>query len=196
LTGAYAGATVTFTGSNLVTANQVAGNQTPVVTIGGQAATIVSASPSQLTLQIPALLSPGPATLALNNGVASAYPVAVNIDTPPATITGVQNGAGTALDATHTVRAGDVVTLILSGFAPQAPAIAPSRVQVSVGGALFTPLQMVPIGSVWQVIFVLDATAPAGPAEPTIVYLDGRSSLPATIPVTLPSGAFGTPASP
>ena len=191
LTGAFPGATVTLTGANLVAANQV-----PVVTLGGQPATIISASPTQVTLQIPPSLPVGSAILTLNNGVTNAYPVAVNVDTPPATIVGVQNGAGTALDSSHTVRPGDIVTVILSGFAPPAPAIAPSRVQVSVGGALYTPTLMNPVGGQWQVTFVLDGNAPAGPADQLIVYLDGRSSLPVSIPVTLPNGSFSAPATP
>lgn len=190
LTGAYAGATVTLAGDSLV-----AGNQRPVVTIGGLPATVVAASPGLLTLQIPASLPVGPAILALNNGTASAYPVAVNIDPPPAAVALVQNSGGVAVDATHPVRIGEVVTVTLNGFAPSGPAMATSRVQVSVGGVLLTPALVAPTtGTSWQVTFVLDASAPAGAAEQLIVYLDGRSSLPIAIPISQTASAFDFPA--
>jgi len=188
LTGAYAGATVTVAGTGLA-----APNQAQIVTIGGQTASVISASPSQMTLQIPASLPAGPAVLAFYNGVVNAYPVAVNIDTPPATVVSVQNAAGNAVDAVHSARQGDVLTVTVNGFAPPVPAIALNRVQVGVGGVLFTPIQVSPAGSTWQVTFILDTTAPVSPGEQFVVYLDGRSSLPVSIPVALPSGSFSVP---
>src|SRR5262249_33258511 len=94
LNGAYPGAVVSLYGSNLAT-----GSATPVVTIGGQPATVLYASPTQLNLQLPSTLSPGAAILTLNNGVASAFPITVNIDTLPATINSVQAAAGAAIAA-------------------------------------------------------------------------------------------------
>ncbi len=190
LTGAYGGATVTLNGSQ----NLVAPGQAPVVTLGGQPVSLISATASQLTLQIPPVLPVGPAILTLNNGAANAWPVAVNVDNPPATIVSVQNAAGVPLDTTHAVRPGDLVTVTLSGFAPAAPAIAPGSVQVSVGGALYTPFQLTPVSAVWQVTFVLDASVPPGTADQLVVYLNGMSSLPSTMPVTLPNGTFSAPA--
>jgi hypothetical protein len=63
-------------------------------------------------------------------------------------------------------------------------------VQVSVGGTDFAPTQIVQIGTFWQVTFVLNSSAPLGASEPLIVYLDGRSSVLANIPVANPDGSF------
>src|SRR6185437_15245625 len=65
LTGAYPGAVVSIFGSNLSPGNP------PVVTVGGEPVAILYASPSQLNLQLPADLTPGPAILTLNNGLAA-----------------------------------------------------------------------------------------------------------------------------
>ena len=54
LTGSYAGAIVSLYGVNL------AQNGTPSISIGGQAATILYASPSQINLRIPPASHPGP----------------------------------------------------------------------------------------------------------------------------------------
>jgi len=77
-----------------------------------------------------------------------------------------------------------VVTV--NGFAPAGQTIAISRVQVGVGGALYTPIQRFrfhPSGAgAYQVSFLVGrARRPA-----LIVYLDGRSSYPATITVASP----------
>jgi hypothetical protein len=44
---------------------------------------------------------------------------------------------------------------------------------------------------VFQVTFLLSPTEPTGPAQSLIVYLNGRSSYPAAIPITA-SGANST----
>jgi len=182
LTGSYAGAIASLYGSNLAAANA-----TPALTIGGQAVTVLYASPTQINLQIPSGLAPGPATLNLNNGLTNAYPVDVNIDTPPASIGPVQNSAGTYLDGTHPAHPGDLLMVTLNGFAPAGQTIALSRVQVGVGGALYSPIQITSIGAgAYQVSFLLGASAQTGASQPLIVYLDGRSSYPATITVASP----------
>ncbi len=185
LTGAYAGATVTVNGSNLSTANQAL-----LVQVGGQFASVISASATQMTLQLPATLPPGPTTLAIYHGVLNAFPVEVNIDTPPATISAVQNANGAAVDALHAALQGAPLTISLAGFAPPTASIGTGNVQVSLGGVIFTPSQVVASGSQWQVTFVPDGTAPVGQAEQLIVYLNGRSSLPVSLPMALPNGTF------
>jgi uncharacterized protein (TIGR03437 family) len=179
LNGSYASATVSVAGSNLVSSPDAA----PVVTIGGQPAAILSASSTQLVLRIPAGLPSGPAVLALNNGAASAFPVVVNVDDQPATIVAVANSAG-AIDGKHPAHQGDLLLLNLTGFT------ATDNVQVSVGGvrhkvvdvSLFAP-------GVYQISVLLTADQ-VGPAQQVVVYSDGRSSYPATIPVALPDGTF------
>jgi uncharacterized protein (TIGR03437 family) len=198
LTGAYAGAVVALYGSNLAAPNLPPGVN-PVLTFNGQAATLLYSSPTQINLQIPQSLASGPATMSLNNGVANAYPVVVNIDPQPAAIAAIQNSSGAYIDAENPAVQGDLLIVTLTnlntGAAQNATTIAPSRVQISVGGTLHNPLPnpITPFapGS-YQISFLLNANEAVGSAQPLILYLDGRSSYPATIPVANPDGTFTT----
>jgi uncharacterized protein (TIGR03437 family) len=179
LNGAYAGATVSLYGTNLS-----AGNATPVVKFGGQAANILYSSPTQINLQIPAGLASGTTLMNLNNGAQNAYPLDVNIDTQPASITGIQNSSAASIGASLPAQQGDLLVVSLTGFAPDGTSIAPGQVQVGVAGLLhqvLTATQSAP--GVFQVSFLLNQNEPAGNAQSLIVYLNGRSSYPVTIPV-------------
>ena len=186
LNGAYAGALVSIYGSNLA----VSGGATPSVTIGGQAANVIYASPTQINLQIPGGLPSGPTVLALNNGALSAYPVEVNIDVAPAGINAIQNISGGYIDSTHAAHPGDQLIVTLSNFAPGG-AIAANRVQVGVGGTMHSVSSVtLPVAGICQVAFQLNPNEAEGPAQQLVVYLDGRSSLPASIPVANPDGTY------
>ncbi len=185
LTGAYPGAIVSLYGSNLA-----APSATPVVTIAGQPVTVLYASPSQLNLQLPSTLTPGPATLILNNGALAAFPITVGIANLPAGIDAVQNAGGAYIDTTSPAHQGDALIVTLSNFAPPNTSIDPSTVQVSVGGVSHSVSKIVETGAIYQVYFALNPTDPVGLSEPLIVYLDGASSYPASIPVTYPDGSF------
>jgi uncharacterized protein (TIGR03437 family) len=179
LNGAYAGATVSLYGTNLT-----AGNAIPIVRFGGQAATILYSSPGQINLQIPAGLTPGATLMSLYNGAQNAYPLDVNIDTQPASIVGIGNSSAAVIGASLPAEQGDLLVLSLTGFAPDGTLIAPGEVQVGVAGLLhkvLTVKQSAP--GVFEVSFLLNQNEPAGNAQSLIVYLDGRSSYPVTVPV-------------
>jgi hypothetical protein len=184
LTGAYPGAVVTLYGSNL------AGSTAPVVTIGGQSVGVVYASASQLNLLLPSSLTPGPGILTLNNGSAAAFPVTVNIDTLPAGNNAIQNSSGAYIDVNHPAHQGDMVIVTLGNFAAPGTSVNLSRVAVSVGGVSHPVIQINPAGTTYQVGFLLNANDPVGQSEQLIVYLDGRSSYPASIPVAHQNGSF------
>ncbi len=187
LNGSYASATVTLTGSNLL----AAGSTIPVVSIGGQNATVLAATGSQITLQIPTGLAAGPAVLALNNGAVNAYPVLVNVDSQPAVITSLQNSAGTVFDSTHPAHQGDLVNITLSNFAASGAVIAPGRVQVSIGGVMHDVLQVTSQpGGLFQLSLLLNTGDQIGVSQPVVVYLDGRSSYPGLLPIARPDGTF------
>ncbi len=186
LTGTYAGALVTVNGTNLTTP----GTQ-PTLTVAGQPVTIAQASATQLLFQIPAGLPTGPATVALNNGVVSAPVVLLNIDTPPAQITQIQTGSGVTVDGTHPARAGETLNIVLAGFFPATGTLLTGQSQVSVGGVLHPALSLTPVsGSTWQVTIVLNGPEQFGQNQQVVVYLDGRSSLPVSIPVARADGTF------
>jgi uncharacterized protein (TIGR03437 family) len=185
LTGAYAGSVVSLYGANLAAANG-----TPAVTFNGEAAPILFSSATQINLQIPADIPSGPATLNLFNGALNAYPVTVNIDTPPATITGILNTAGNSINASFAAVQGDLLTVSLSGFAPNGTPVTPGQVQVSVNGLAHTVLSVTQSTSgIFQVSFLLNQNEPTGNAQPLIVYLNGRSSYPVTIAIAAGSSS-------
>ena len=186
LTGAYAGATVSLYGTGLASASGAT-----AITIGGQPVSILFASASQVNLQIPAGLQPGPAVLTLNNGSQSSYPVAINIDSVPAAIGGVQNVNGGYVTATSPAHPGDYLTVSLTGFAPAGSVVATSRVQIAVGGTIHNAIQVIsPATGLYQVSFSLNVNEQLGASQQLVVYLDGRSSYPAAIPIANASGSF------
>ena len=116
----------------------------------------------------------------------------VDIDTLPASVLAVTNNAGAPVESGRAAHPGDLLTVTLGDFGPSGAAIAASRVQVLAGGVTTVPLQVIP-GSVtgtWQVSFLVHARAAIGPSQPVIVYLDGRSSYPAFIPIARADGSF------
>jgi len=181
LNGVYAGAIVSLYGTNLA-----ADGAAPAITFNGEAAQILFSSPTQINLQIPGDLAPGPCELQLVNGVTAAFPVTVNIDSQPATIASIVNSASVAISAAAPAIPSGLLTISLTGFAPDGTTISPDRVQVSVNGLQHSVLsvqQSAP--GIYQVGLLLNADEPGGDAQTVIVYLDGRSSYPATIPVAV-----------
>jgi uncharacterized protein (TIGR03437 family) len=142
-----------------------------------------------VNLQIPPNLPPGPAVLTLNNGTASAYPVTVNVDTVPASISAIQNTNGGYITAASPAHPGDYLTVSLTGFAPSGSVIASSRVQIAVAGTMHNAVQVLsPAAGLYQVSFSLNANEQLGASQQLVVYLDGRSSYPANIAIATPSG--------
>lgn len=184
--GVFPGATVSLFGINL------GGAQTKI-TINDQAVAILYASAGQINLAIPASLKPGPAILRLNNGAANAYPVVVSIDAAPPTITAVKNSSNVNVDASQPPQAGDKLSVLVTGLADPGANIAPGRVHVTVGGvdsaaAVITQLS----DTTYQVQFTLDSAVAAGEKVAVTVSIDGKTSLPAYIPVgPLPAPSSG-----
>jgi len=180
LTGAYPGAYVSLYGSNLSAAGA-----TPGVTIQGQAIPILYSSPTQINMQLPATLAPGPAQLTLNNGALNAYPITVTIANLPAAVAAIQRTDGSYIQSSSPAHAGDTLIVTLSNFAPQGTTINPGQVTVSIGGVTHPVFQVTAAGPAYQVWFNTDTTDPVG-AEQLIVYLNGVSDYPLTIPVVAP----------
>jgi uncharacterized protein (TIGR03437 family) len=186
LNGQYAGAIVAVYGANLA-----APNASPVVTFNGEAAAILYSSANQINLQIPADLTPGLVVMKVNNGLQDSFPLVVNIDTQPATIKGIQNGGGNVIGPSNPAVQGDLLVISLSGFAPDGSVISSNRVQILVGGIMHSSLPVTqPSPGIFQVSVSLSQNEPTGKNQPVIVYLDGRSSYPASIPITTTSGSF------
>ena len=180
LNGAYAGAIVALYGTNLA-----ANDGTPsTVTFNGEAAQILYTSPTQINLQIPGDLAPGPCEMDVVTSLGASFPLTVNIDNQPAAIASIVDNNSAAIGASAPAISGGLLTISLTGFAPDGTVISPNRVQVSVYGLQHPALSVQQSGpGVYQVAFVLNGDEPPGDSQSVIVYLDGRSSYPATISV-------------
>ncbi len=179
LNGAYAGAIVALYGSNLNVPNTAS-----AVTFNGEPAVILYNSAAQINLQIPGDLQPGQATLVAFNGVQNSYPVLVNIDTQPATITSIQDGSGNLIGTAFPAAPNSQLTVSLTGFAPDGMSIPNGQVQVGVNGVMHAVTSVSQPGAgVYQVTFLLNPNDAPGLSQQVIVYLNGRSSYPATIPI-------------
>ena len=187
LTGVWPGASIAINGSGFTAAG--AGT---TVTLNGQPVRVFAASPAQLSVQIPQSATPGLSSLVVNNGQSSSFPVTVDIDNLPASVLAITNSAGALVESGRVAHAGDLLTVTLGDFGPAGAAIAASRVQVLAGGVIAAPLQVIPgsAAGTWQVSFLIQARAAIGPAQQVIVYLDGRSSYPAFIPIARADGSF------
>jgi uncharacterized protein (TIGR03437 family) len=166
------------------------------VLLNGAAAPVLYASANQINFQIPAGFPTGPATLVVDNGAASAFPVFLQIDSPPAVIatpapgaagSAVSNAAGAAVQATNP---GDIVSVQVSNVDPEI-VTAPNCVQVTLSGVPMAVLSVTqasaaPNGQpasagVFQVQFAVTQSF-AGSVVPLVVSVDGSPSL--SIPVT------------
>jgi Matrixin len=176
-TGAYPGATVSLNGLNLSS-----GSAAPTVLFNGVAATVLSASPNSVTLQIPSSLPIGAAILTVNNGTTTCPPVAVTIDPLPPTIVSIQSAASMPFTTSQPASGGQVVNLYLSGFADPTAVIFPSQVTINVGGVNHPAVEVSSAGNgLFVVRFVLSNLVTTNTQTPVTVYLSNRSSYVATM---------------
>ena len=181
VSGVFPGSTASLSGANL-------GGAQTAITINSQPVNILSATATQISLVIPASLKPGPAILKLNNGTTNAYPVVISIDPAPPAITAVQNASHANISASNAPLPGDKLTLLVTGLAAAGTAVDPGRVHVTVSG-LDIPaatVSQVANTATYQVQFTLDPAVTTGAKVPVTVSIDGRTSLPAYIPINPP----------
>ncbi len=143
-------------------------------------------SPAQINFFIPAGFPAGPATLRLSNGSTSTFPVMVQIDSQPPAIIQVANQSNVAISGvfstTNAAAAGDLLSVLVSGLDP-AVVNNQGRLQVTVSGVAMPVLGITPAANgQFQIQFIV--TQSFGSTQvPVVVWVDGSSSLPATITV-------------
>lgn len=161
------------------------------VSLNGTSVPLLYEASNQINFQVPAGFPVGPATMVVSNGAASAFPIYVQIDSPPALInapaTAVSNAAGTAVQL---VNPGDVVTVQVTNVDPGI-ANSPNRVQVTLSGVPMTVLNITPVSAaangqpassgILQIQFAVTQSF-AGWQVPLVVCVDGSPSL--SVPVT------------
>jgi len=173
----YPGAIAAIYGSNLAlspAAAQVTLNNVPVQ--------ILYASAAQINFVIPAGFPIGPATLNLNSGSVSAFPVILQIVNPPPAITGVTNVSGVPVGAGNSASASDILNVLVAGLDPAVEGN-PSRLQVTVSGITMPVLEIAPASNGQFQIQIILTQSFAGAQVPLAVAVDGTSSAPFAITV-------------
>ncbi|MGO9262814.1 MAG: matrixin family metalloprotease [Bryobacteraceae bacterium] len=150
------------------------------VTLNGTQIPVLFASAAQINVGIPAGFPVGPATLLVNNGATTAFPVIVEIDELPPAIVAITNPSGGSL-AGVTSNAGDLIDVVVSGLDPTA--IGSSNLQVTVSGVPMTVFQVNPLPNGQYQIEVILTQSFGGAQVPLAVWVNGSSSQPVTITV-------------
>ncbi len=180
--GVFPGATASLSGVNL------GGSQT-TITIKGQTANIVSATPTLVTFVVPPGLNAGAQVLKLNNGSMNAYPIVITLAPAPPVITGVQDSSGNGVSPSNATRPGNTLTLLVTGLAAAGATVDPSNVQVTAGGVVITPTAITEVSTTttYQVQFTLDPAVATGAQVPVTITINGKTSLPVYIPINSPA---------
>ncbi len=159
------------------------------LTLNGVPVQILGVARNQITFQVPANISPGPAVFQLQAGGATVFPVIVSIGAPPPVVTSVLVDQ-LAVSATNMAHPGDLITIIISGLTNSAMPVDANRLDVNVGG-----IDHQPVGPAIEVAgqtnqdmlqVVLSPSLPVGPQVPLTVAIDGRTSVPYLIPIHSP----------
>ena len=153
------------------------------VTLNGQPVQLQAGGvlPNQVNFFIPAGFPTGLATLVLNNGAQTSFPVIVEIDNPPPTILAVTSSLNVSL-ASSSVGAGDILNVYVRGLDPTVLGNL-SRLTVTISGVPMQVLQVSPQPDGSYQIQVQIIQSFGGAAVPLAVWVDGSSSQPSTITV-------------
>jgi uncharacterized protein (TIGR03437 family) len=139
-------------------------------------------SDSQINFRVPQAITPGPATLRLNNGATNAFALALPVEGARPVIQTLLNAAEEVVDAGRPVNAGDGLTAVVGGMGAEAAASL-TRVQVTVSGVPMAIQQITPAAdNTYRVQFTMVQSF-AGSAVPLVVSADGWRSSALTIVV-------------
>ena len=148
-----------------------------VLLLNDQRLTVTAITGNQITFQVPAGLTAGPAVLRMTAGTDASLPVVVSIEPPPPQILGAVTELGTFIDGNRPARPGEVINLIVANLGENGSAVAANRVTINVGGTDHAPSGIQPLNGAGghSVKFTLSGSVPAG-AMSTTVSIDGRVS--------------------
>jgi uncharacterized protein (TIGR03437 family) len=169
------------------------------VTLNGTAVPLLLVTSTQINLQLPFNLPPGPAILRVNNGAQTSQPMVVQIDAAAPGLFRVFSSAGNPVDTSNPARLGDTIVIYATGLGPVTPpavagAAAPfaatnSSVTVNVAGTSLTPaFAGLSPGStgVYQVNVVLPQNLGPNAAARVFIAVGGVSSNALTIALRAP----------
>jgi uncharacterized protein (TIGR03437 family) len=172
-TGAFPGAAVILSGSNL---------SNPTITVGGLTAAILKSNPSQVSFQVPFGLPVGPAVLRFTNGVDTAA-IVIAIEAAPPGVLNVVGSDNIKIDTNRPARPGDLLNVLVTGLTDAGATMDARRVHVNIAGVDHSPTAVNPMGASHQVLVVLSPSVSSGQA-PLTVSVGNRNSQPYYIPVS------------
>jgi uncharacterized protein (TIGR03437 family) len=138
------------------------------------------ANGTQVNFQVPPNFPVGPAVLKLTAAGVAAFPIYIQIDSAPPSISSVTNLSNLPLNGTP-VGAGDYINVLVTGLDPSVIANPQGRLKVTVAGVEMALQQITPLaGAVVQIQVVLTQSFGASQV-PLLVWVDGSSSVPVSI---------------
>ncbi len=182
-TGIYPGATAIVPVRNL-SANDTAGAVT--LTLNDRTVAVLALEGGTLTFQIPADMPAAPAVLRLNTPEGTTRPVLIVIDSAPPAISTVIDGEE-AVSADHPARLGDDLSVVVSHLGTDGAETDPAAVKLVIGGIEHPILGAIAAvegrPELHSVKTILSPLLKAGTQVPVTVTIDGRTSLPFTLPI-------------
>jgi uncharacterized protein (TIGR03437 family) len=140
------------------------------------------ANGSQINFQVPPNFPVGPAVVKLTAAGVAAFPIYIQIDSAPPSISSVTNLSNLPLNGTPLV-AGDYINVLVTGLDPSVIANPQGRLKVTVAGVEMALQQITPLaGGLAQIQVVLTQSFGASQV-PLLVWVDGSSSAPVSITV-------------
>ncbi len=156
------------------------------ITVNDQPAAVRAVDGDVIAFETPPSTPLGVAVLGLRTPQGEAYPIAFTVRPAPPQVLSITSGPDQAVGPGRPARPGDLIRLQVARLGEPGEAIAPERVTIDVGGARHAAERVAPIAGrpeLHEVQFFLGIGAPAGDAVPLIVWIDGRDSLPVTLPI-------------
>jgi uncharacterized protein (TIGR03437 family) len=181
--GPYPGGTASVRASRLPAAIAASALS---LTVNDQPAAVRSLEGDTILFEVPASVTPGVAVLRLRTSQGEAYPIAFTVLPPPPQVLAIIAAPDQPVGPSRPARPGDLIRLQVARLGEPGEAIGPERVKIDVGGARHAAERVIAIAGrpeLHEVQFFLGTSAPAGDAVPLVVLVDGRESLPVTLPV-------------
>ena len=177
--GAPAGGTALVNVPNLTAASGAV-----ALTVGGQAAAVLSAANGQVTFQVPANLPLGPAVVQMQTQAGDAVaPIVMSITPPPPAISAVYSAPSVVADSSHPAHPGNIIGVLVSGLPAAVLTADPSTVKLTVSGVDIPAFSTGSLGNGTLIQAVLPSTVATGAQVPLTVSYAGLVSAPVQIPI-------------
>jgi hypothetical protein len=148
------------------------------VTFNGQPAALVSVTASQINLQIPAGLAPGPVVMEVYNGAAKSQPMLAYLNIVSPGIFAVTHANGSLVAPDNPVAPGETLVLLATGLSLGNLASGADDLRIASGQRLVAPLRVEPLTSL-PGVYVIHFPAPAaseGSASRVFLWVAGERS--------------------